>query len=370
MTKQTQPVPFPIFDGHNDSISRYVKNRPEDGNLPDGYDFFQRNPGGHIDLPRAREGGLAGGFFASFATSGTEVTPTPEEQKKYLTENGFNYPLAAAVPYEPAVRSTFAGLAAVFRAEAQSNGQFKIVRTVGELENILAHYTTDSPIAAIVHIEGADAIDEDLNMLEVLHQAGLRSLGIVWSRPTIFGEGVPFAFPVSPDTGAGLTDAGVRLVKRCNQLGILLDLSHLNEKGFWDVAKHSDAPLVATHSNAHAICPLTRNLTDKQLDAIKETDGMVGVNFGNMFLREDGKRDADTPLETIVRHFDYLVEKVGIDRVGFGSDFDGTGVPAALGDAAGLPKLIDALKAAGYDDDSLRKLAWQNWVRVLKKTWK
>lgn len=363
-------VHFPIFDGHNDSISRYLKNRPEDGNLPDGYDFFQRNPGGHIDLPRAREGGLAGGFFASFATSGEIALPTADEQKKYTTETGYSLPLSPAVPYEPAVRSTLAGLAATFKVAAHSGGQFRIVFTADELESILSGYSTESPIAAILHIEGADAIDKDLNLLDVLYQSGLRSLGIVWSRPTIFGEGVPFRFPHSPDTGDGLTKAGVRLVKRCNELGIMLDLSHLNEKGFWDVERHSDAPLVATHSNAHAICPLTRNLTDKQLDAIKASDGMVGVNFGNMFLREDGKRDPSTPLETIVRHFDYLVEKVGIDRVGFGSDFDGTTVPTALKDAAGLPKLIDALKAAGYDDDSLRKLAWQNWVRVLKKTWK
>ncbi len=104
-------------------------------------------------------------------------------------------------------------------------------------------------------------------------------MALVWSRPTVFASGVPFKFPSTPDTGPGLTEAYRALVRACNRLGIMIDLSHLNEKGFWDVAALSQAPLVATHSNAHAICPSTRNLTDKQLDAIKEFDGMVGLNF-------------------------------------------------------------------------------------------
>ena len=150
----------------------------------------------------------------------------------------------------------------------------------------------------------------------------------------------------------------------------------LNEKGFWDVAKLSDAPLVATHSNVHAICATPRNLTDKQLDAIKESDGMVGLNFATAFLREDGGKGlsaderAKTPLTIMVKHIDYLVERIGIDRVGLGSDFDGAGIPAEIGDVTGLPNLISALQDAGYDDEALNKITHQNWMRVLRKTWK
>jgi membrane dipeptidase len=220
-----------------------------------------------------------------------------------------------------------------------------------------------------MHVEGAEAIDPGLNALEVFHHAGLRSLGPVWSRPNAFGHGVPFKFPSSPDTGPGLTPEGRELVRACNRLGIMLDLSHLNEQGFWDVAGLSEAPLVATHSNAHAIAPASRNLTNRQLDAIRESDGMVGVNFAVTFLREDGKPEADTPLEAIVRHVDYLVERIGIDQVGFGSDFDGARIPQELGDATGLPRLMVALRDAGYDADSLVKLAHGNWLRVLRATW-
>jgi membrane dipeptidase len=155
----------------------------------------------------------------------------------------------------------------------------------------MAQCLADGTFAMIFHIEGAEAIDPDLNALETLYQAGLRSIGIVWSRRNLFASGVPFVFPSSPDTGPGLTDAGKRLVKACNELGILIDLSHLNEKGFWDVAKLSDAPLVATHSGAHALSAASRNLTDKQLDAIRASGGMVGVNFHVGFLRADGGRN-------------------------------------------------------------------------------
>ena len=152
-------------------------------------------------------------------------------------------------------------------------------------------------------------------------------------------------------------------------MGVLLDLSHLNERGFWEVTETTEAPLVATHSNAHALCPTTRNLTDRQLEAIRDSGGMVGVNFAVGFLREDGRDEEDTPLETVVRHVNYLVERLGIERVGFGSDFDGAKMPHEIGDASGLPKLLEALRDRGYDTNALKKLTHENWLRVLRETW-
>ena len=222
----------------------------------------------------------------------------------------------------------------------------------------------------MLHFEGAENLGPEPGALEDFYALGLRSLGIVWSRSNAYGHGVPFDFPRSPDTGPGLTDEGKKLVYECNRLGIMLDLSHLNERGFWDVAEISDAPLVASHSNAHALCPMTRNLTDDQLDTICDSDGLVGVNFAVTMLREDGMNEADTPLETVVRHVDYLVDRLGIGRVGFGSDFDGAMVPQEIGDAAGLPNLLLVLRKHGYDDAALRKLAHENWLRVLRATWR
>ncbi len=347
---------LPIFDGHNDVLLHlYLTERGG------GRSFFVRSERGHIDLPRAHEGGFAGGFFAVFVPANPATEPSLT-----LTDTGYEVPLAPAIDPAYAQRTTIAMTALLFRLETASQGQLKVVRTAHELAACLR----TGVLAVILHFEGAEAIDPRLDALEVFYQAGLRSLGLVWSRPNVFAHGVPFKFPHSPDTGPGLTDAGKDLVRACNRLGIMLDLSHLNEQGFWDVAALSDAPLVATHSNVHALCPTTRNLTDKQLDAIRESDGIVGLNFGVSMLREDGQNEADTPLDTLLRHIDYLVERLGIDRVGFGSDFDGVKIPQAIGDVAGLPKLIAALAEHGYDDVALRKIAHENWLRVLHKTWR
>jgi membrane dipeptidase len=148
-----------------------------------------------------------------------------------------------------------------------------------------------------------------------------------------------------------------------------VDVAHINERGFWDIASLTDAPLVATHSNAHALTPTPRNLTDRQLDAIKESDGIVGVNFYVGFVRADGRRDADTPIARIIEHFQYLVDRIGIEHVGFGADLDGALIPSEVGDVSGLPRVVAALQAAGFDHASLQKLAHENWIRVLAATW-
>jgi membrane dipeptidase len=351
---------FPIFDGHNDTLLNL--HLSERGG---GRSFFVRSEQGHIDLPRARLGGFGGGFFAIYTPD-----PAPDlrkEDRLIATETGYEVLPYSAIDPAYAQRFTLAVAARLFRLEAEAEGQLKVVRTADELADCLHQ----GVLAAIMHIEGAEAIDPDLDTLEVLYRAGLRSLGIVWSRPNIFAHGVPFKFPHTPDTGPGLTEAGQALVRACNRLGIMLDLAHLNEKGFWDVARLSEAPLVVTHAAAHALCPSTRNLTDQQLDAIKASDGMVGVVFEVSNLRADSAQDANTPLETVIRHVDYLVEHLGIERVGFGSDFDG-GItpPQDISDVSGLPKLLAALRAHGYDDAALRKLTHENWLRVLRRTWR
>ena len=158
-------------------------------------------------------------------------------------------------------------------------------------------------------------------------------------------------------------------MRQLNARRVMIDLSHLNERGFWDVAQLSDAPLVATHSNAHALSPHPRNLTDRQLDAIRDSRGVAGVNFHVGFLRTDGAHDEQTPLAAMVDHVEYMVRRMGIDHVALGSDFDGATMPAELRDAAGLPVLIAGLEARGYRGEDLRKLAHGNWVRVLRETW-
>lgn len=346
---------FPIFDGHNDTLLRlHMSDDPPS--------FFEESSAGHIDMPRAKKGGFGGGFFAVY-TPNEDYEVKPED---HLTENGYDVPLPPPISQENALELSKALASKLFKLESEANGQLKVVHTADDLK----HCLQNNIMAAIFHIEGAEAIDTDFDALHVLYQGGLRSLGIVWSRPNKYGEGVPFRYPSSPDTGAGLTDSGKALVRECNQLGIMIDNTHLNEKGFWDVASITDAPLVATHSNAHALSPIARNLTDKQIEAIAESNGVAGINYAVNMLREDGGLGTDISLDEIVRHVAYIAEKFGVDHVALGSDFDGTSVPDSLKDVTGLPKLIDRLKANGFHDDELQKITHGNWVRVLEDTWK
>ena len=320
-----------IIDGHNDLVLHRWRGEPTL----------------HMDLDAAREVGFAGGWFALYVPS--PHTPDPPEIP-------YKVPLPEPIAHEDAAaiaEELFATLCELPVERATSADDFR-----------------EGTVTAIVHMEGAEPIAPDLSNLEQWYDRGLRSIGLVWSRANAFAEGVPFRFPSSPDTGPGLTDAGRELVRACNRLGILVDLSHLNEAGFWDVAELSDKPLVATHSNAHALSPSSRNLTDAQLDAIRDSGGVVGVNFAVGFLREDGSNEPSTPITEIVRHVDYLSQRMGVDHVAFGSDFDGALISAELGGAAGLPKLVDALRDAGYDGEAVAKITHENWLRVLRATWR
>lgn len=347
----------PVFDGHNDLLSRLHKSGP------DAVDrlWLEGDGQGHLDLPRMRRGGFAGGLFAIYAPSAEHAG----DLDAIMDAPPFDLPLPAPVPTAAAQPSALAMAGILMRLERRSGGALRLCRTAAEIRAALATGT----IAAVMHMEGAEAIDEGLDALHVLHAAGLRSLGPVWSRPNAFGHGVPFRFPGDPDTGPGLTDAGKALVRACNALGILVDLSHLTAAGVEDVASITTAPLVASHSNAHAICPSTRNLTDRQLAMIRDSGGLVGLNFATVFLRPDGRRDPDVGWEPVLRHLDHLIAALGEDHVGFGSDFDGATVPDGIGDVTGLPALMAALAAHGYDAALRAKLARENWIAVLERTW-
>jgi membrane dipeptidase len=347
---------IPIFDGHNDVLLRLYKSASSDPVS----DFLNGEAAGHVDLKKARAGSFAGGLFALYSPSSGE----PLAFNRRMTGGQYALPLPAPLNLEEARNSIVKELAILLKIERASRGSVAICESVAEIRSAIAR----EALAVVVHLEGAEAIDGDLNFLEVLYAAGLRSIGPVWSRTNIFGHGVPFHFPSSPDLGDGLTAAGEGLVKACNEMKIMVDLSHITEKGFWDVARLSKAPLVATHSNAHALCPSPRNLTDRQLAAIRDTGGMVGLNFATCFLRPDGSMRPDTDIELMVRQIDYLLGKLGEDHVGLGSDFDGAVVPEKIGSAAGLPVLIAALREEGYSEPVLRKLGSSNWLDVLERT--
>jgi len=287
------PVPdlMPVFDGHNDTVLK-LERAARDG---EGLDFAGGAPELDIDLPRARLSGFSGGFFAMFTPAfdhGEIVAFDRTDHRRY-----------AQVDRQVALDFTLAMFARLRRLAAELPDDLALC---GSAEDI-AVAMGQGRIAILPHIEGAECIDTGLDALEVLHAAGLRSLGLVWSRPNAFAHGAPIYTGESYDAQAGLTDAGRALVRECEALGVMIDLSHLNEGGFWEVVKIAQKPLVATHSNAHALSSCPRNLTDDQLGAVRESGGLVGLNFNVGFLRTDCEDDPDTPIETMLRHLDHLI---------------------------------------------------------------
>jgi membrane dipeptidase len=358
-----KPRTIPVFDGHNDTLLHLAIKSPGTE------EEFLTGRGGHLDLPRAEEGGLAGGLFAMFVPTADwqmKINWREEGPKGPIRRKGWEVPIANRVGQPRAMNAVMTMMATLFRLEKLARGRIKVVRTHRQLTSAMDR----GVLAVVMHIEGAEALKKDLDGLPVLYEAGLRSLGPVWSRPNAFGHGVPFNFPDSPDIGPGLTRAGKDLVRLCNELGVVVDLAHLNEKGFWDVVALSNAPIVVSHAAVHALSPSPRNLTDDQIKAVGDSGGIVGVNFARAFLRKDGRVDRKTTVEAIADHVEYIAEKIGLNHVGFGSDFDGTKVPQDMEDVAGLPKLMDALRERGFKPAALKKIAHGNWLRVLGDTWK
>ena len=336
-------IPMRIFDGHNDTLLRLWLNGDSRGE-----GFMAGTTGGHIDLPMARAGSFAGGMFAMFV-------PGKSRGRGLLSTKHISQAHAD---------TTTQGMLAIAQSLASHHSDtMRLCTSAGDIEAAFA----SQHIAMLLHMEGAEAIAPDLGNLDEYRNLGVRAIAPVWSRTNVFATGVPFRFPASPDIGGGLTEAGRALVLACNSKRILLDVSHLNEGGFWDLARLTSQPLVATHSNVHGLCQASRNLTDKQLAAIAESGGLVGVNFATAYLRADGRRNPKTPLTVIIRHIDALLETLGEDGVALGSDFDGAEMPADLASVADVPKLITAMREAGYGESLIARLTHQNWIDLLRR---
>jgi membrane dipeptidase len=365
----TAPAPDgPVIDGHNDVLLRLWSDEDDPVTA-----FRDGREGGHLDLPRAREGGLDAGLFAVFAPSEEVTEPTG-------TDEGYAYPYPDAPDTEHVRRVTYEQLALLHRLAREVDG-FRVVADAAGLEACLDGEASGTSrassgrssdggeaLGAVPHLEGASAVGPDLSNLDLLHAAGVRSIGLVWSRPNHFGHGVPAEYPGDPDTSPGLTGAGRDLVRACDERGIVIDCAHLNAAGVEDVAAYSSNPLVVSHAGAHAVCPASRNLTDEQLELVGQSDGVVGVTFACGFLRPDGDREADASVETLVDHVVHVADVAGTEHVALGSDFDGATIPSDIGDAAGLPLVLDALSER-FSARETRAIAAWNWHRVLRETW-
>jgi len=294
---------------------------------PEEMRLGKRTKFGHVDLPRLIEGGVSCPVFA--------ICPT----QVYKPERS--------------IMRTLELFDAIIR-EIKSNSD-KVVHATRV--NDIVQAKLDGKVSVVVSIEGGEAIEGNLAVLRVLQQLGIRIFGLTHNNRNQIGDGV------GERTQSGLTNFGFKSIKELNKLGVVIDVSHLNDEGFWDVIEASKDPIVATHSNTRAICNVPRNLSDKQIKAIAKNGGVVGVNFFAECI------DPIHPtLDRILDHIDHMVNLVGVDYVGIGSDYDGMDVtPVGLKDVSEIPNITKGLIRRGYKTDDINKILGENFLRVFKE---
>lgn len=341
-----------VFDGHNDLLTRLWLSDQADPVQA----FIHEQLSGQLDLKRCQQAGFVGGMFAIFLPPFAYVKQ--HHPDKLVDKNAEDFT-------QRQIEQICLAQFELAQQMVQASEQIQLCTSVQQIQDC----RTQGQLAVVLHMEGAEALQDNPDLLDVFYQAGLRSIGPLWNRVSQFGHGLNARFPHSPDTGAGLTIAGKALLRCCAEKKMVVDVSHMNERAFWDTVDILQQPIVATHSNAHALCPQARNLTDPQLKAIAESGGMVGVNFDVAFLRGDGQRNADTPLELILDHLEYMMDLLGEDHIGFGSDFDGALISTELQDVTGLAQLIAAMQQRHYSKELIEKICWGNWLNVLNRIW-
>ncbi len=352
-----------VIDGHNDVIIESI--------LP-GKDIGKRIKTGHTDLPRLKEGGVDVQVFAVWS-----------DDKKWAKN---------------AYKHANDQLDALDKLIADNPEQIELAKNSADIERI----TQSGKIAALIGIEGGNMIEGRLDYLEALYNRGARYLTLTWNYNLPWVTAAAEEVKTKSKEGKGLSEHGKDIIRKMNELGMMVDLSHGGEQTFYDVLKISTKPILVSHSNAAALTPHYRNLNDKQLGALKKNGGVVGVNFYSEFLDsaypkrvkelyyKNHKKDstskelsvgkmysklsakqkhlANAPIERVLKHIDHLVAKVGIDHVAIGSDFDGIeSPPQGLEDVSKFPNLTKALLERGYNKEDVAKIMGLNFLRILKE---
>ncbi|MHA2389611.1 MAG: dipeptidase [Candidatus Hodarchaeales archaeon] len=240
---------------------------------------------------------------------------------------------------------------------------FTLIKSANDLDYVSQN--KESTTGMVLSIEGAIALERNLKILPSIYELGVRNIGITWSRQNLFGEGVSFT---EKKTGRGLSKDGIQLLEEMDKLGMLIDVAHLNYEGYMDVMQYAEGPFIDSHSNAHSICPVSRNLTDDQLEMIASADGVVGVNFYPKFLSTTPEK---VSIDDVIKHIKYITDLIGTEHVGLGSDFDGIGTtPLGLEDARKMKDLVPLLEKEGFSKNEIEKIIGGNFDRIFRKTWK
>ncbi|MFP3951333.1 MAG: dipeptidase [Candidatus Bathyarchaeia archaeon] len=313
-----------VVDTHCDTLMKLTPQRR--GRAPPRR-LGERSEEGHIDLPRMIEGGVDCQTFAIY--TGRRVN-------------------------QPGALLTALRMVDAFNRETQENEGLVKVESYDEI--IAAD--SNGKKAALLSIEGAEPLEGDLGVLRIMYQLGVRMLSFTWNWRTPFADGLAASRAESK-----LTDLGVQAIDEMNRLGMVLDVSHISDTCFWDVHEVMDGPFIASHSNSRAVCDHQRNLTDDMIVALADHDGVMGMNFAPSFVDKE-----DPSVETLVDHIDHIVELVGPEHVGLGSDFDGIGsTPRGLEDVSKMPNITRELVKRDYGEEDITKILGGNHLRVFKR---
>lgn len=309
-------LPGLVVDGHCDTLTEVLDKKRDPGRLTDT---------GQLDLPRMLESGLNVQFFAAF------IPPRCRDA---------------------ALKRCLQLVDAFYRTVEMSGGLVEPAFSAGDIRRI----TSAGKIAALLSVEGGEALQGDLAVLRILYRLGVRSLTLTWNGRNELGDGIG-----EGAAAGGLSMFGRAVVQEMNRLGMLVDVAHLSERGFWDVAEVSTMPFAATHANCRALCEHPRNLTNEQIEHLAHSGGVVGLSFVPQFIH-----DARPDLEHFIRHVDHIAGRFGTGCIGLGSDFDGmeTFTPG-LENVTCLPRLAEELLALGYSEGAVSGIMGGNWMRLL-----
>jgi membrane dipeptidase len=363
-----------IVDTHADTPQRF---------LDDGFDIGSTDPNdvGHLSLDKARRGNLGAEFFS--------IWVDPETNQGHFA------------------RHTFDLIDSVYEQATRHRDGMTMAFSVADIE--LAH--REHKLAALMGIEGGHSIENDLRLLRDYYRLGVRYMTLTWSNTNEWADSSGDIEDPKVQHHNGLTDFGKQVVQEMNRLGMMVDISHVADKTFWDVIAITKAPVIASHSSARALVDAPRNMTDDMLRAVGKNGGVVQVNFYSGFVDADFRKAMDAqakdqaaavqkyvdslkaegkpvtymqiervqrewmakiprpPLKSLVDHIDHIAKIAGMDHVGLGSDFDGVSgaTPQGMNSAADLPKITQALLDRGYGADDIKKILGGNLLRVFRQ---
>ncbi len=309
---------FTFFDAHCDTLEKLTDSGAE-----------LRKNSFHVDLERLK---LFNGYIQVFAA--------------FVDKESWDSPFKRAM-----------SLVDTYHKEVAKN--YDIVShctNTFEIQNALS----ENHVASLLAVEGGEAIEGSLEKLTLFYRKGVRLMSLTWNHANEICDGIGEA------RGGGLTDFGKSVVSEMNRLGMLIDVSHISVKGFWDVIETSTQPIVATHSNAKRLCGHPRNLDEEQIAAIFSNGGCIGINFYPLFVLGE-----QCSVDDVVNHIEYFLDRGGENHIGLGSDFDGIAtVPNEINGVQDMGKIVDCMMKRGFKDKTIHKITHKNFMRVIKKVLK